>query len=364
MLASASEGGELPSRRVNFRGIQGEARVNACAEQALNNTTKEEGDFFNEVTFSSSVADASGLQYMNARFYEPQTGRFITQDSYTGNPYDPWTQHLYSYCNNNPINMIDPTGHSARSVVYMDSKGFYIYNNNKERVPVFDYVAEVTTIIDVQNTHNDRESNKKASAFDQYLDGSAQGVGDSLYEIAYTLVHPGDIWEYIKKVNNDPGILLLDIINMIGDIGGNLFSGDPYRVGYGTGQAIVVAGEVYVGGKIGKAIGNKVKGLSNSAKSAGSNGLKFGSTTKSIEKLTKQMSKRGWTETSVKDTVNNAFTTRGSKNLANNSPATAYFNKDGSYVVVDNVTKEVVQISNRLDPKWIPDSNIINPYKP
>ena len=41
-----------------------------------------------------------------------RTGRFLTQDSYTGNPYDPWTQHLYAYCGNNPVNMVDPTGHS------------------------------------------------------------------------------------------------------------------------------------------------------------------------------------------------------------------------------------------------------------
>ncbi len=48
---------------------------------------------------------------MNARFYQPSTGRFLSQDTHTGNAYDPWTQHLYSYCGNNPVNMIDPTGH-------------------------------------------------------------------------------------------------------------------------------------------------------------------------------------------------------------------------------------------------------------
>ena len=43
----------------------------------------------------------------------PSTGRFLSQDSYSGNPYDPWTQHLYSYCGNNPVNMVDPTGFAA-----------------------------------------------------------------------------------------------------------------------------------------------------------------------------------------------------------------------------------------------------------
>ncbi len=49
---------------------------------------------------------------MNARFYNTNTGRFISQDSYSGNPYDPWTQHLYTYFGNNPTNMVDPTGHT------------------------------------------------------------------------------------------------------------------------------------------------------------------------------------------------------------------------------------------------------------
>ena len=75
-------------------------------------------DFLNEVTFTGSVGDSStGLQYMNARHYDPSTGRFLTQDSYTGNAYDPWTQHLYSYCGNNPVNMVDPTGHIVETVL-------------------------------------------------------------------------------------------------------------------------------------------------------------------------------------------------------------------------------------------------------
>ena len=74
--------------------------------------TEESGDLFNEIAFTGAVSDQStGLYYMNARYYNSDTGRFLTQDSYKGNAYDPWTQHLYTYCGNNPINYIDPTGH-------------------------------------------------------------------------------------------------------------------------------------------------------------------------------------------------------------------------------------------------------------
>ena len=72
----------------------------------------ETGTFDNEITFTGSVSDIStGLQYMNARYYNAKTGTFLTQDTYSGNAYEPWTQHLYTYCGNNPTNFVDPTGH-------------------------------------------------------------------------------------------------------------------------------------------------------------------------------------------------------------------------------------------------------------
>lgn len=81
--------------------------------------------FNNEITYTSTIVDTStGLQYMNARFYNPSTGRFLSQDSYTGNAYEPWTQHLYSYCGNNPTNFVDPTGHvPAWNTLETDSGG-------------------------------------------------------------------------------------------------------------------------------------------------------------------------------------------------------------------------------------------------
>ena len=68
--------------------------------------------FENELQYTGAVHDElTGLLYLNARYYEPRTGRFITRDSYRGERENADTWHLYAYCANNPINYVDPSGH-------------------------------------------------------------------------------------------------------------------------------------------------------------------------------------------------------------------------------------------------------------
>jgi hypothetical protein len=93
-----------------------------------------------------------------------------------------------------------------------------------------------------------------------------------------------------------------------------------------------------------------------------SNAAKTG--TQLTPKIVKQMGGRGWTNELVNSTVKNPYTTRVATNKATGNAATAFFTKEGAYVVQDNVTGQIIQISNRLDPKWIPDATIINPYIP
>ncbi|WP_031341721.1 RHS repeat-associated core domain-containing protein, partial [Ruminiclostridium papyrosolvens] len=55
------------------------------------------------------------LYYLNARYYDSKTARFLSEDTYTGDPNDPLSLNLYSYCVNNPITYSDPSGHWQES---------------------------------------------------------------------------------------------------------------------------------------------------------------------------------------------------------------------------------------------------------
>jgi RHS repeat-associated protein len=53
-----------------------------------------------------------------ARYYDPQEGRFITPDPVLQSPYDPQTLNRYAYCRNNPLIYTDPSGHSFFSDIF------------------------------------------------------------------------------------------------------------------------------------------------------------------------------------------------------------------------------------------------------
>ena len=71
----------------------------------------------NDIKFTGATLDNSGTYYLGSRHYDPNTGRFLQQDTFKGDVYSPWTQNLYTYTSNNPVNYVDPTGHSLLGII-------------------------------------------------------------------------------------------------------------------------------------------------------------------------------------------------------------------------------------------------------
>jgi RHS repeat-associated protein len=52
----------------------------------------------------------SGLSYARARYYKPEMGRFISEDTYKGSLWNSQSQNGYAYVENNPLIYTDPSG--------------------------------------------------------------------------------------------------------------------------------------------------------------------------------------------------------------------------------------------------------------
>jgi RHS repeat-associated protein len=79
----------------------GQDRSPAQQPCAFNVSHRYTGQIFDEAT---------GLYYYNARYYDPELGRFIQPDTIVPSAGDPQTLNRYSYVRNNPLIYVDPTG--------------------------------------------------------------------------------------------------------------------------------------------------------------------------------------------------------------------------------------------------------------
>jgi RHS repeat-associated protein len=96
---------------------QGSERTVTNSSQAVTGTLTVDG-FGNQVAYTGSSSNPyqyaatsgyrndgdAGLTHVGARYYDAQVGRFISRDTYLD-------QKPYLYCEHDPINAVDPSGH-------------------------------------------------------------------------------------------------------------------------------------------------------------------------------------------------------------------------------------------------------------
>jgi len=87
------------------------ALVQYCEYTPYGALARNEGTNVTNYKFTGKELDSTGLYFYGARYYDPEIGRFITPDTIVQAPFNPQTLNRYTYCNNNPLNYVDPTGH-------------------------------------------------------------------------------------------------------------------------------------------------------------------------------------------------------------------------------------------------------------
>jgi len=71
-------------------------------------------EVLNPLRYRGYVYDQeTGLYYLQSRYYNPRTGRFLNADKYASTGQGILGNNAYAYCNNNAVNAFDPVGEDA-----------------------------------------------------------------------------------------------------------------------------------------------------------------------------------------------------------------------------------------------------------
>ena len=115
----------------------------------------------NPLRYRGYVYDAeTGLYYLQSRYDNPETGRFINADGYatTGQGF----LNMFAYCNHNPINMIDSAGCLPEWI-----KGLVKWYVSAIIVPKVEYIEETWAEFHVEITDTTNYQKTKFNLFDK-----------------------------------------------------------------------------------------------------------------------------------------------------------------------------------------------------
>ena len=118
-LIAKTDNGEAPAYYLhNAHGdvvnlVNGGGEVlNRYTYDAFGNTASYSETVANRFIYAGEQFDKiTGEYYLRARYYDPVIGRFTQEDTYRGDITNPLSLNLYMYCENNPVNFLDPSGH-------------------------------------------------------------------------------------------------------------------------------------------------------------------------------------------------------------------------------------------------------------
>ena len=102
----------------------------------------------------------TGFYYLNSRYYDPGTGRFVNADGIYDTDTGMLSHNMFAYCNNNPINMIDSEGTGPRwdnfkqKVIDIWDKFTSLFKDDPPE-PNVDVMSKVNDAVDLINIPGD-----------------------------------------------------------------------------------------------------------------------------------------------------------------------------------------------------------------
>jgi RHS repeat-associated protein len=255
-----------------------------------------------------------GLMFYNARWYDPSLGRMAQADTIV--PGGVQGLDRYAYVNNSPIMYTDPSGHCIDGITTIAC--------------IIAVGAVVLKVIDYGWTAWDIYQSSQVLANPNAPRGDKVLAG---LNVSLAVVFEGA----------EPDDLLL--------VGLPLDDGARKLLMKGAKEAYEAGGETALIKFIKQNLGDYADDVLKKMGLGTDPSKVYVPTSK-----TQQVAKRGWTLTDIQEVVANPAYTRSNPNIvnrANGNPVTYYYRSDGYYVVIDDVTGQVVQVADTINPNWI-----------
>lgn len=190
--------------------------------------------------FTGEMTDSTGLVYLRARYYAADTGRFISRDTWHGDESQPISYNAWLYGYANPINYIDPSGHTVRSALNLIRSNRSIIKSVAGQNNIAPIVLAGVVFAENRNDYNFIPGQDWTSIFSCGLAGGPEiknfvgefikkdvslGITEMSIPIAYIMEHPEAVpddyasmeWQervnFKDKIAND--ISMLERANII-----------------------------------------------------------------------------------------------------------------------------------------------------
>jgi RHS repeat-associated protein len=274
----------------------------------------QEGTFPTEYRFTGQRQESGlGLYFMGARQYDPYINRFISPDPIIPQPGNPQSLNRYSYVYNRPLTHVDSSGHIPIPVII--GVGVLILKAIDYGWTAWDTYQSGRVLTD-----------PNASRSDKMLAGLNIALS-----VGLEAVEPDDFLPTSLPIDDVARKALMK----------------------GAKESLEAGGEeglqIFIRKNLGDHADDVLRRL-DMGHSIDPSQLLFS------DKITDQLGRRGWTRQGIEELIGNPALTRknpGILNRATGNPVTYFYRADGYYVVVDDISGEIVQISNTFDPNWI-----------